>query len=457
MNIIIVGAGEIGRHLATELSRSREGAREAHRISVIDSDPRLVAELESGIDAKVICDDGSSPAALAQANIGECDLFLALTSENTVNLMSGSMAKAMGVEKVLSRVHPGLERDKWLFDFRGHFGIDDLFSSERLTAIELAKFIRNPDSLRVEVEQLAPDQIEVQQVRVGAKSDAAGTTLRDLKVPERTRVAAITREGESIVPDAESVLEAGDVATIFGEPRRLRNLAESLQQGGKRAETMRVVIFGGGEYGFALAQRLESWQSCRVRIFEKDEKVCQELTERLSDTTVINADATVVAELEEEQVGQADFFVATSSSDEDNVMTCLQANNIGVKNCLTIIHRADYARAIGSSGRQFGVVAAVSPREATRRYIERYLTGEKYYVAKKFTAGQVIGTNVGRKARAVGMKVSEIDWPAGSVLVGLLRGLKAIVPGPDDVVEAGDHIYAMVSPKVLKKLLKLLH
>ena len=55
------------------------------------------------------------------------------------------------------------------------------------------------------------------------------------------------------------------------------------------------------------------------------------------------------------------------------------------------------------------------------------------------------------------MKVSEIDWPAGSVLVGLLRGLKAIVPGPDDVVEAGDHIYAMVSPKVLKKLLKLLH
>jgi trk system potassium uptake protein TrkA len=217
------------------------------------------------------------------------------------------------------------------------------------------------------------------------------------------------------------------------------------------------VIFGGGEYGFALAQRLESWQSCRVRIFEKDEKICQELTERLSDTTVINADATVVAELEEEQVGQADFFVATSSSDEDNVMTCLQANNIGVKNCLTIIHRADYARAIGSSGRQFGVVAAVSPREATRRYIERYLTGEKYYVAKKFTAGQVIGTNVGRKARAVGMKVSEIDWPAGSVLVGLLRGLKAIVPGPDDVVEAGDHIYAMVSPKVLKKLLKLLH
>ncbi len=448
MNIIIVGAGEIGRHLATELSR------EAHSIAVIDSDPQLVGEMERGIDAKVICDDGSSVHALAEANIGECDLFLALTSKNTVNLMSASMAKVMGVETVASRVHPGLQREEWLFDFRGHFGIDHMFSSERLTAIELAKFIRNPDSLWVE--ELAQGKIELQQVRVGAKSDGAGTALKDLKAPERTRVAAITREGESFVPDADSLLEAGDVATIIGEPRRLRTLAEQLQEGGKRSEAMRVVIFGGGEYGFALAQMLESWD-CRVRIFEKDEKLCQELTERLSHTTVINADATVVAELEEEQVGKADFFVATSSSDEDNVMTCLQANNIGTKNCLTIIHRADYARAIGSSGRHFGVVAAVSPREATRRDIERYLTEEKFCVVKKFTAGQVIETTVEKKARAMGLKVSEIDWPAGAILVGLVRGLKAIVPGPDDVVEAGDRIYAMVSPKGLKKLLKLLH
>ena len=119
---------------------------------------------------------------------------------------------------------------------------------------------------------------------------------------------------------------------------------------------------------------------------------------------MINADATVVAELEEEQVGKADFFVATSESDEDNVMTCLQANNIGTRNCLTIIHRADYAHAIGSSGRHFGVVAAVSPREATRRDIERYLTTEKFCVVKKFTAGQVIETDVAEGAKVAGAR-----------------------------------------------------
>jgi len=67
-------------------------------------------------------------------------------------------------------------------------------------------------------------------------------------------------------------------------------------------------------------------------------------------------------------------------SDEDNVMTCLQAHNLGTDNCLTLIHRTDYARAISTSGRHFGVLAAVSPREATLRDIERFITSDKFHV-----------------------------------------------------------------------------
>ena len=118
------------------------------------------------------------------------------------------------------------------------------------------------------------------------------------------------------------------------------------------------------------------------------------LAGELPEVTVINADGTVAAELEEEQVGEADFFVATSGSDEDNVMTCLQAHNLGVKNCLTLIHRADYAQAISASGRHFGVVAAVSPREAARREVERFVTEESYHVVKRLTAGEVVETRV---------------------------------------------------------------
>ena len=447
MNIIIVGAGEIGRYLASRLSQ------EAHNISVIEKDATLAAELEQLIDAKVIHGNGSSVEDLVEADVGECGLFLSLTSSNTANLMSASIAKAMGVGKVISRVHPVLQREEWLFDFKGHFGIDHIFSSERLTAIELAKYVRNPDSL--EVEELARGRIELQQVRVGEKSAACGVTLRKLAAPAGIRLAMVSRGGDHFVPDAETTLEGGDVVTIFGEPRKLRDYAEKLQGRKSRGERLRVVIFGGNEYGFTLAQMLESLD-CSVRIFERDGALCEKLANRLANTTVIHADATVVAELEEEQVGQADFFIGTSADDEDNVMSCLQAHTLGAKNCLTLIHRADYAAAISASGHHFGIRAAVSPREATRREIQRFITTDRYHVMKSLEGAELIEISVGKGSIAAGHMVHEVDWPAGAVLVGQLRGIHAEVPGPDNVLLAGDHLYAVVARKSLKPFVRLL-
>lgn len=447
MKIIIVGAGEIGRHLALSLSQA------AHSIVVIEYDSKIAAELEATLDARVLNESGTTVEVLLEAGVGECDLFLAMTSVDTVNLISCSLAKKMGAQKVISRVHPGVQREEWLFDYRTHFGIDHMFSSERLSAIELAKFIRNPDCLAVE--EVARGRIELQQVRLSQRSAFLGKKLAEIKMPERTRVASISRGGSHFVPKADDELNAGDIVTVFGEPRKLRSLAEQMQKGENGTEAMRVVIFGGGEYGFSLAQMLESWDF-RVRIFEKDKERAQELTDMLSNTVVINADGTQLAELEEEQVGDADFFVACSGSDEDNVMTCLQANTLGAKNCLTLIHRADYAAAISGSGKHFGMLAAVSPREACRRDVERYITSEKFHVIKKLGAGEVVEVLVGKGSLVAGHMVEEIEWPEGCVLVARLQGTHADVPGPKDVLSPSDTIYAMVAPKSRKALIKLL-
>jgi len=447
MNIIIVGAGEIGRHLASCL------AKEAHRISLIEADKTLAEELEAILDAKVIHGDGTSVTDLADADVGECDLFLAMSSSNTVNMMSASMAKSMGVSKVISRVHPSLQREEWLFDFRGHFGLDHIFSSERLAAIELAKFVRNPDSLVIE--ELARGRIELQQVLVGASSSAIRKSLRNLNAPEGVRVAMVSRDGNPFVPTADSVIEDGDLVTIFGEPRKLRDFSERLQGKRKSSHKLRVVIFGGNEYGFSLAQMLESID-CTVRVFERDPGICAGLADRLTNATIINGDATVVAELEEEQVGEADFFISTSVDDEDNVMSCLQAHTLGVKNCLTLIHRADYAAAISASGHHFGIRAAVSPREATRREIQRFITTDRFHILKSFNGIDLVELRVGKGSIAAGHMVKEIQWPPGVVLVGKLRGLHAGVPGPEEVLLGGDHLYAMVSKEAKKSFLKLL-
>ncbi len=447
MDIIIVGAGEIGRYLAQELSKQQ------HSISVIEQNPTLALELEQAVDAKVILGDGSKASTLIDAHVENCKLFIALTNDNTVNIVSCSMAKKMGATEVLCRMHPRLQSQEWLFDYRGHFGLDHLFSSEKLSALELSKYIRNPDALAVE--ELASGKIELQQLRVSPKSDLVGKTMQEAKFPDKTRVALLGRKGESFIPTAETIILERDIITVFGEPKRLRDLSKRIIQTERVVKDLRIAIFGGGEYGFALAQMLEAW-GCKIRVFEEEEKRCQFLSEQLQSSTIIHADATMMDELKDEQIDEADFFVATSESDEDNVMSCLQAHHLGAKKCLTLIHRSDYARTISRVGRNLGIRAAISPREATRRDIERFLTDDQFHVVRSYSDNDVIEMLVREGSAVDGKEVNEVEWPPECVLIGLVHETEAIVPGAKDKMSAGDLIYAMVSKSSCKKFVKLL-
>jgi trk system potassium uptake protein TrkA len=447
MNIIIVGAGEIGRHLAGSLSSA------AHNIVVVERDPALAREVDNQMDARVVTGDGTSVNLLVECNVAECELFLALTSNNNANMVACSIAKELGAHKTICRTDPSIQREGWLFDYKDYFKIDHMFSSERLSALELAKFVRNPDSIMVE--EIARGRVELQQVIVSPRSEVVGMTLVELKLPARIRIGAILRGDSAIVPTADEKIQEGDLVTLFGDPRKLTEVAERMQSGVVNDRMLNVVLLGGGDYGFSLAELLESW-NCRVRIFEQDPATCERLTDQLAETTVINADATSLNELREEKVGEADFFIATTHNDEDNVMTCLQAHNLGTKHCLTLIHRIDYADAISQAGTQLGIAAAVSPREATRRELMRFVTSEKYHVVKKLRAGDVIEVTVPEGAKIAGKAIKDIDLPAGCVLVALMSKLQAMVPAADDVINAGDVVYAMVSPKVRKKFVKIL-
>ncbi len=450
MNIMIVGAGEIGRHLATNLST------QAHNITVFEMDETNARELDSRIDARVISGDGSAPGLLVENGVGECNLFLALTSSDNDNLVACSVAKALGAAKTIARVKPDLQRDEFLFDHRAHFGVDHLFSSERLAAVELSKFIRNPDALFVE--EIARGRIELQLVAVDEDAQASGKTLASIGLDPRVRIGRIERDGEYIIPGAGDTVEGGDTIALFGEPAKISEAIDKFSSShtSHSDEGRRVVIFGGGEYGFTLAQMLDAW-NFKVRIFDRDPAVCEDLTHRLSrTTTVINADATSLTELREEQVDAADFFVATTQGDEDNVMTCLQAHNLGTTHCLTLIHRSDYADAISTSGLKFGIMAAVSPREATRQELMRFVTSDRYHLVRRLEGAEVIEASIAKDSPLIGKKVSEVKWPTGCVLIALLNGAHASVPAAEDTFAAENNLYAMVSDKAKRKFLALL-
>lgn len=449
MKIVIVGAGEIGTHLASKLVAKN------HSIVMIDSDESIAEELDQKIDGRIIVGDGASPEILLEADVPGCDVFYALTSDNNINLVASTIAKKFQAKRTICRLHQALETQDLIFDFKENFGADEIFSAERLAAVQLSKYIRNPDSDRERVvEEIAGGFIELMEIPVKANSPVIGQSLKDLEFPDRVRICVIRRDKNILVPNAHEKVQLDDVLTFAGPPQSISEVVRQVEPD-KKDKQENIIIFGGGDYGFALAQTLaSSGGNYRIRIFESDRDRCENIADQLTNVTILNADATSLAELKEESVGDADFFVATTTRDEDNVMTCLQAHSEGAKHCLTLFHRADYADAITKFKGQMGILAAVSPREATRNMLMRFVA-DTFHLLRKLEGAELIETTIAEDSEADGKKVLEVKWPEGSILVGLWHGSVARVPAADDDIHAGDNIYAMVTRKSKRAFLQL--
>ena len=448
MNIIIVGAGEVGKHLAQSLST------QLHNITLIDHSETVTSSIYEKLDARVVTGNGTSAMVLAENDVADCELFLALTSHDNTNLAAASIAKSMGASTTIARVHASIERGEWLFNYREHFSIDHLFSTERLAAVELAKFIRNPEGMVIE--EIARGRIELQQVVVSSECKLLNQEIATLDLPSGVRIATIYRNKGNIIAGGSDHLEADDLVTLFGESAQISNVLPLLNPEVLINQEHNIVIFGGGEYALALAEMLENSPS-KVRIVEKSEAECKRLSKQLQDTVIINGDATTLQQLREEQVGDADFFIAVSPDDEDNVMTCLQAKSLGTAYCLTLIHRPDIANAVLRNRERLGIHAAVSPRLASNRDLLRFVETERFHSVAKLQADvEVIQLLLKEDAFVAGKKVSEIKWPKGGALVGLLRQQLTFVPTGEDELQAGDAVYVIVTPESQKAFVRLL-
>jgi len=137
------------------------------------------------------------------------------------------------------------------------------------------------------------------------------------------------------------------------------------------------------------------------------------------------------------------------------VMTCLQAHNLGTRYCLPLIHRADYADAMTGFGSRLGILAAVSPREATRKDLSRFITSDRFHLLQKLEGVELIESMVNESSQVSGKTVREIEWPEDCLLVAILHGTHGQVPAADDPISEGDSLYALVGPKAKRKFLKL--
>lgn len=447
MKVIIVGAGEVGHNLCDKLSN------EGHDVTVVEQSEQRVAQLDEEQNARIVRGNGSSARQLVNLDVARCDAFLAMTSDDRTNLISCSLAKGLGAKNTFARIHDETYSDNSVINYQLHFGIDLLVNPEAICAVELAKAIRNPGN--VAVENFARGQIEFQQQRVAAGSRLIGQQLKQLKLDPRVRIGYVQREGQGETAGADTILEEGDRVTLFGYPDALFSLRERFDPKNKSKE-VRVVLFGGTETAISL-MRLLTNPRFRIRVLEKDQARCQQIAEQFPHVDVICGDGTSLRLLEEEQISEADYFVACTKDDEENILTCLQATKLGAEHVQLVVNKGDYEPLEGILKTILGIEMVVSPRRATADFMLRSLSTETAAtLAELPDGGRILEVKIEHSSPVVGKRVKDIPLPRSSLFVAIQHKFKASVPTGEDTLLAGDRVLVLVDQSEKKALLSKL-
>ena len=320
-------------------------------------------------------------------------------------------------------------------------------SLEHLTALELSKAIRRRELFAVE--NFARGDIEVQELAAAHDCRAIGVPLKDLKIPRGVRIGLISSGTRTIIPGGDDVVMADDRVTLVGTRDEIEKVTKLFEY--KAPPSQNVIIAGGGEIGLHLAVSLESGRF-NVLLLESDAERCSFLAEKLDKTTILHADTTRLAELEEARVGKTDVFVAATGRDEDNIVCGVEARELGAKRVMSVVRRADYANVL----KRLGIDVAVSPREVMYRQILGLVESGPILGRSTIAGGgaEVWEIEVPSGAPITMAPLRDVDLPQ-SLIVAIERADYVRVPGADDQLRPGDSVVVLVQQSSAEETLRL--
>ncbi len=434
MNIIILGAGQVGGTLAENL------AREENDVTLVDSDVHQLREWQARLDIRTVNGPGAYPNVLRQAGADNADMLIAVTNSDETNLVACQVAaKIFHTPTKIARIRSPryLAHKEELFTESG-FAVDVFISPEQLVTDYISRLIEYPGALQVL--DFAGGQVRLVAIRPYFGGPLVGKSLSSLKehMPHyKARVAAIYRGNRSIPLTGSTVIEIGDEVFFVAESSHIRDVMATLRRLDNNYK--RVMIAGGGNIGVRLALQLE--EKYQVKIIDHNAERTQQLANLLTSATVLRGDASDRELLLEENIEYTDVFCALTNDDEVNIMSCMQAKRMGVRQVMALITRTAYVDLIEGSD----IDIAISPQQATIGSILTHIRRGDIVNVHSLRRGaaeamEVVAHGDRKTSKVIGRKIADIKLPKGANLGAIVRDNKVVMPEKDTVIEPEDHV-----------------
>ncbi|HSO61211.1 MAG TPA: Trk system potassium transporter TrkA [Desulfobacterales bacterium] len=447
MRVVIIGAGEVGFHIARHLSIEKKD------VVVIDEDPEAIRRVSDHLDVQVITGSGSNPAVLEEAGIRGADIMLAVTDRDETNLVACMVTDllAPNTHKIARIRAAGF--DDFHETFRSQAPhIDTIINPLTEVVKTIYQLMSVPGA--ADVGQFADGRIKFVGVYMETTSRLAGVKLSDLPAKAgtvRPLIAAVVREDHLIIPRGKDRLMPGDLVYFISEEEKL---FETLAVFGKHADPIkRVLIIGGGRIGYRLAALLEE-KSISSKVIDKNLDRCSLLAERLNETVVLCGDGSDQALLAEENICEMDVVVTVTDDEETNILTALLATRMGARKSIAKIDKFGYF----SLMKAIGIEQVVSPRLSAINSILQHIRKGKVLSAMSIKGEQaeVMEAVALETSDIVGRPLRDVDFPKGAMVVGVIRAGKIIIPSGASVIAPEDRVIIFAQRDAIPKIESIL-
>jgi trk system potassium uptake protein TrkA len=441
MDIVIVGAGEVGYHLADILSR------EEHRVSVIDNTPEQVRRIKEALDVHALLGDGTRAEMMTQAGVSKADIVVAVTQNDYVNMLVCTMAQALGAKRIILRLKDISRLEGYRYFYKQTLGFDVVLSTDELAAEEIIGTVRQHRAL--EVESFADGRVQLRRLRIREEGELTGDNLAGLDLPSGLLVVAVSRRDQFFVPGGSDKLEVDDQVYLIGRGPDLDQF--ELLAGAPKIGRRSVVIMGGGGVGLQIARRLDQMPGIAVRLLEKSAKRAKAIASEFSSSVmVLVGDSTDLDLLMEERIGEANVFIATTADDERNMVACQLARSLGVERTVAMVNKASYRQIYDL----LGVDRAISPRVLCANHILRFVRSRSVSSIAVIADGraEVLELEAHHKDGKHERRVKNLGLPRGTVLGAVVRADDVIIPSGDTVVRNGDQVILFTLPENLSSI-----
>ncbi len=450
MRVIICGAGQVGYNMADYLSS------EDNDITVIDNDPILIGRINDDLDVNGIVGHASNPDILSAAGAKGADMIVAVTQMDEVNMVACQIGHSLfGIPKKIARIRQqSYLQPAWANLFsRSHMPIDVIISPEVIIANDIYQRLCVPGTTYVK--KLADGKLRLIGVVCEEDCPVVNTPLGQLTslFPDLAfKVLAIWRNNKPIIPDNDDFLRVDDEVFFLVDTNHLKRTMAAF--GHEDVSAHKIVIAGGGNIGFGLAQLLkENDKDVQLKIIEHNKDRAQFLSKNLSDVIVFNGSSLDRSILDEASVEHAETLIAVTNDDESNILGSLLAKQYGCKRVITLVNNDVYSSLVGP----LGVDAIVSPRSMIVATIMQHVRRGRIKSLHNLRDGfaEVIEAEVSETSSIVNTTIEDLNLSHEVVVGAVVHNDEVIIPDEHYTIRAGDHVVIITSREQAQNVEKM--